>query len=354
MTALAIERNTNFAGVVPSRGTYPIKANVRIFKGGQVGLDSAGRAMPVDTIANGCLKIVGKSSATYDNRTGSVLGGAAAAVDVEVEFGVFQWISATGGGDDIVADDVGKVAFGVDDQTVALTSNTDTRAIAGLITEVRDARPYIWMGPHVAAMLVIAASEASQLDTAQTEIDALQADAATANAYVPIPLSTFLDADGDPLAKFVSAGTPTFGFNLGDSEALNIRWNNDATPGTALCQISLPADLDDAADMHLEFLCSKSGATVGDATTLTVAAFIVAEGNLHDADANAGGVSNALVGNATAKTTDVLAVTLLAADVPALAHTMTFTVTPTAGTLGTDDLLMHSARLRYTRKIQTS
>lgn len=354
MSALTIERMTKFAGLMPARGTYPIKANVQIFKGGIVGLDSSGRAMPGDLIADGCVKVVGKASASYDNRNGSALGGAAAAVDVEVEFGVFEYASATGGGDDIVADDVGKVAFVVDDQTVALTNATDTRAIAGVITEVRGSSVYLWMGPHVAALVAIAASEASQLDTAQTDIDALEVDAATANASLHIPLTSFLDADGDPLAKFVSAGSPTFGFNLADSEALNLRWNNDATPGTALCQVSLPADLDDAANAQLEFLCSKSGATLGDATTLAVTAFFVAEGDLHDADANAGGTTAALVGNAAAKTTDVLSLTLAAADIPAGARSLTFTVTPTAGTLGTDDLMIHAVRLRYTRKIQTS
>jgi hypothetical protein len=352
--SLSIERMTEFAGLLPARGTYPIKANVRIFKGAIVGLDSSGRAMPGGLIAAGCVKVVGKASATYDNRTGSVLGGAADAVQVEVEFGVFGYLSASGGGDDIAADDAGKVCFVVDDQTLALTNGTDTRAIAGLISEYRNGLVYAWMGPHVAAMLVIAASEASQLDTAQIDVDALQADAATANAYVHIPITSFLDADGDPLAKFVSAGTPTFGFNLADSEALNLRWNNDATPGTALCQLSLPPDLDDTAAAQLEFLCSKSGATVGDATTLTCTAFILANGDLHDADANAGGVTDALVGNAVAKTTKKLTLTLAAADIPAGAHSMTFTVTPTAGTLGTDDLMIHSVRLRYTRKIQTS
>lgn len=354
MTALADARLTTFAGVVPSRGTFGIKANKRIFKGALVGIDSAGRVMPGDTIANGCLSALGKASATYDNRTGSVLGGAADAVDVEVEYGVFAWKSATGGGDDIAADDVGKVCYVVDDQTVALTNGSDTRGIAGLITEVRDGQVYVWMGPHVVAMIVIAASEASQLDTAQTDIDALQADATTVNATCHIPLTSFLDADGDPLAKFVSAASPTFGFNLADSEALNLRWNNDATPGTALCQIALPHDLDDTADAQLEFLCSKSGATVGDATTLTITAFLTAEGDLHDADTNAGGVTNALVGNAAAKTTDVLSRTIAAADIPAGARSMTFTVTPTAGLLGTDDLMIHACWLRYKRKQQAS
>ncbi len=354
MTALLLERMTNFAGTVPSRGTYPIKANVRIFKGALVGIDSAGRAMPGDTIANGCLSVVGKASATYDNRTGSVLGGAAGAVDVEVEYGVFQYDFKTGGGDDISAANVGAVCFVVDDHTVSLTNGTDTRGIAGLITEFRDSKPYVWMGPHIAALIVIAAVEASELDTAQTAVAALQVDALSANAIVHIPLTSFVDADGDPLAKFVSASSPTFGFNLADSEALNIRWNNDANPGTALCQIALPPDLDDTATAELEFLCSKSGATSGDATTLTCTAFLIGAGDLHDADSNAGGVTDALVGTATAKTTKKLTLTIAAADIQSGARSMTFTVTPTAGLLGTDDLMLHDVRLRYTRKLRTS
>lgn len=173
-------------------------------------------------------------------------------------------------------------------------------------------------------------------------------------AVMNIPLTSFLDADGDPLAKFVSAASPTFGFALADSEALCLRWNNDANPGTALCQIGLPPDLDDTADAYLEFLCSKSGATVGDATTLTTTAFLIKEGDLHDADANAGGVTNALVGNAAAKTTDVLSRTIAAADIEPDALSMTLTVTPTAGLLGTDDLLIHNVRLRYKRKLRAS
>lgn len=178
-------------------------------------------------------------------------------------------------------------------------------------------------------------------------------DATTSEASIPIPLTSFLDADGDPLVKFVNAASPTFGFALVDSEALCLRWNNDASPGTALCQVTLPEDLDADAAMVLEFLCSKTGATVGDATTLTITAFLTAPGALHDADADAGGVTGALVGNAAAKTTALLSRTIAAADIPDGAHTMTFTVTPTAGTLGTDDLCLHAVRLRYKRKMRT-
>ncbi len=152
MTALALERLTPGHAGAPSRGTYPIKANVRIFKGSMVGLDSAGRVMPADTIANGCLVIVGKASSTVDNRTGSVLGGSAGAADVEVEFGVFQFANSLSG-DLIAADDVTKPCYAVDDQTVAATSNTLARPIAGIVTEVVGGKPYVWMGPHVAGLL---------------------------------------------------------------------------------------------------------------------------------------------------------------------------------------------------------
>lgn len=197
-------------------------------------------------------------------------------------------------------------------------------------------------------------SQAATIATHTTQIAASLTDRTTVNQIMPIPLTSFLDADGDPLAKFVSEAMPTFGFNLADSEALCLRWNNDANPGTALCQVTLPKDLDDTAPAYLEFLCSKSGATLADAVTLTVAAFIVAAGDLHDADADCGGVTGALTGDATAKTTAVLSLTLAAADIPANARSMTFTVTPTAGLLGTDDLLIHQVQLRYKRKVQTS
>lgn len=352
MTATTTERLTPGAGTAPSRGTIPIAADTLIRKGWLVGLDVNGLAVAGDTIANGCLVGVGVASATVDNRTGSELGGAAGAADVEVEYGVFGFASKTGGGDDIAAVSVGEPCFVVDNQTVALTNGTDTRGIAGFISEVRAGVVFVYMGPHVAGMIVIAASEDSQLDTAQTDIAALQVDAETANYVIPIPLASFVAADATPLAKFASAGTPTFGLNLADSESLNVRWNNDANPGTALCAVNLPDDLDETADFDLEFLVSKSGATVGDATVLTVAAFIIKPGDLHDADTNCGGDTGALVGDATAKTTALLTRTIALADIPAgTSRRMTFTVTPKAGTLGTDDLMLHSAKIRGTRKL---
>ncbi len=241
--------------------------------------------------------------------------------------------------------------------TVATDRGKFTTSVvsAGVGTEVADAGPVAFVKPAASGNLALVEVNfpGNQTDD-DARLDALETDAGTTNACAHIALASFTAGDATPLAKFASASTPTFGLNFADAKALNIRWNNDAAPGTALCQFSLPADLDDTKDAELEFLCSKSGATVGDATTLTIAAYISVAGDLHDADTNCGGVTGALVGNATAKTTASLSRTIAAADIQPGARSMSFSVTPTAGTLGTDDLMIHSVRFRYARKLQTS
>lgn len=231
----------------------------------------------------------------------------------------------------------GATAFIVDDQTMSLSSNSGVRPVGGKILEVVSATSaYVWIHPDLSIIL----ANKTALISSQAQLD--------------VPLASFVDADGDPIAKFSSASSPTYGFTLVDSKSLAIRWNNDATPGTALGRVNLPQDLDDAAPIVLHFLCSKSGATVGDATTLTIAAYFQTVAALHDADADCGGVTNALTGNATAKTVAELTRSIAAADVPPAPCSLTFTVTPTAGLLATDDLLLHACWVEYTRKPLTA
>lgn len=352
--ALTIERMTNFAGPIPARGTYPIAANVRIFKGALVCIDVAGRARPGGTIAAGSLSALGKASATYDNRTGSALGGAAGACDVEVEFGVYQWANSADG-DLIAVDDVGKVCFVVDDQTVALTSNTDTRGICGFISEVIDGRPYVWMGPHVVGLIVIAASEASQLDTAQTDIDAaelrlaaLETDAKTAQAQANIPLMSFVDIDGDPLLKF-SDGVAD-GFTLLGGKAFGYRFNNGTT-AKLLTSVVMPQDYDDTAAVVLHFMAAKVGATAADTPAFVTEAFAQTVGAVYDADVNFGG-SSAAMANPASTTVQEVTLSLAAGDVPASPAAFTLTIVPNA--LTTDDLVLHGVWLEYTRKQMAS
>jgi hypothetical protein len=93
---------------------------------------------------------------------------------------------------------------------------------------------------------------------------------------------------------------------------------------------------------------------VADATTFTVTAFFQTVAALHDADADCGGTTSALTGNATAKTVAELTLSITGADLPPSPSVLTFSIKPTDGTLGTDDAIVHGIWFEYTRKTLTS
>jgi hypothetical protein len=407
MTALAIERLTEFGGVLPVRGTFPIAATTTIYKGSLVGEDSSGRAIPATVLAS-CPRVLGRASATYNNATGS-----AAAYNVEVEYGVFEWTNSTAG-DAIAADDIGKLAYAVDDQTVALTSNGGTRPIAGLIVDFKPtvlggtSVPWVWSNPMVPVFYDTLTDLASTANAkgaslvgiedsanyyAATTVEAALAEVVTdlaattatngasrigvqdsgnfttnttvetclAEVYqhvkstqkqISIPLATFVDADGDPIVKFNNGVAD--GFTIVDSKACVYRVNNSANPPVIMTTVQMPQDLDDTADMVIHALISKSSNTIGDACTLTIAAYFQTPAALHDADANCGGTSSAIVGNAAAKTVTEVTLTIAAGDIPAAPSSMTMIMNITDGTLGTDDAFIHAVWIEYKGKALTS
>lgn len=324
-TTESVPHETN-TDVVPHYGTYNARAATRYPDGSIVCVDAAGRAYSPTTADASGFKAQGVAKSYFLNAVGDpATTGLDDAIPVEVQFGVFGFPYT--GTAPLPGDDM----FVVDNHTLSTDSNGGLRGSAGKCIEVRTtqglAKSYVLMAPWVGT----GAGPGSF-------------------GRMPIPLNTFHLSTGAPMAVFADAASPTFGLTVLGAESLAIRWNNDAAPGAAFCEVSLPTDLDESRDAYLEFLCSKSGATVGDATTLTLTAFLLSVGDLYDADADAGGVSNALVGNAVAKTTALLTRTLAAADIPAGARVLTFSVKPTAGLLGTDDFFLHEARLRYVRK----
>jgi hypothetical protein len=148
MAALTDNRTAEFCGSYPSRGTFPIEANKRIWRKSVVCLNSAGRAIPESTIAVGAVRVLGVASAEYNNLTGSEAGGAASALQVEVEYGVFDFAIAAAG-EAVTISDVGSIVFLVDNQTVGKTNAGATLLAAGILTEVRNGRAYVYMGVHV-------------------------------------------------------------------------------------------------------------------------------------------------------------------------------------------------------------
>ena len=124
MTASAIERDPLFKALIPAHGSLPAAAASKFWKGTMVGRDASARAaLPVAGVAT--TPIHGVASATYDNTTG-----AAGAITVELDFGVFGFLIGAGG-----TPNPGDTVYALDNQTITLTKGTNS--FAGIVTEVR-------------------------------------------------------------------------------------------------------------------------------------------------------------------------------------------------------------------------
>lgn len=125
---MALTKNTNTPERDGKTLAIAVAGNVRIFAGALVALTAAGLATPGAVATT--LKGVGRAKDEANN-----LGGAASAIKVEVEKGVFRFNNSAAG-DAITAADIGNPAYIVDDETVAKTTGGATRSVAGTIFDV--------------------------------------------------------------------------------------------------------------------------------------------------------------------------------------------------------------------------
>lgn len=324
MTSTNINRDTDFAGPLPARGTFPAAANKYFAKNTIVQIDASGRATP-GAASNG-FHAAGVSAASYDNRTESEFGGAAEAIDIEVTYGVF--------GFDYTGTPLpGETVWVADNQTV--TDTAGSNGVAGVCVEVRNGQCYVWMGPHVAELF----SDDSALGTT---VGVLEDELA---ARVP---TMFFDIGS---ARIYSSGVvaPAFSAGVADgidptAEGFGYRFNADSTAAIVLAH-PLPPDLDAAEDIVVHVLGYRVGAA--DATAaVTVGAFFRVAGAAFNADATAGGATTAFDGATTVITDET--VTLAAANVEPGPGDLLLTLVPTA-TLDDDDLVITAAYATYTK-----
>ncbi|GMV19454.1 MAG: hypothetical protein AMXMBFR56_76780 [Polyangiaceae bacterium] len=167
-----------------------------------------------------------------------------------------------------------------------------------------------------------------------------------------IPLKFVTKLNGTPIPDFTNEAQPSMGYDLADSESEAIRWNNDAAPGAVVGGFEVPSDRRPNTPMTVCLLASKSGATVGDTCPFTLGVFFQTVGALHDADADAGGDTTALVGGAPAKTVQKATRAIASADIPAPPAKCTVTCKPKATKLGTDDAFLHEAYVEYEQIIE--
>lgn len=135
MAALSAARNTpERAGEVIG---FPCVASDIVYQGSLVALAS-GYAAPGATATG--LIAVGRAEETVDNSSGS-----AGALTVLVRRGIFRFGNSAAG-DAIAQADVGADCYIVDDQTVAKTSGTNTRSVAGKIVAVDSQGVWVKIG----------------------------------------------------------------------------------------------------------------------------------------------------------------------------------------------------------------
>jgi len=174
----------------------------------------------------------------------------------------------------------------------------------------------------------------------------------TAKGIIDIPMPMITNA-GVALAAFSDGASATPGYCV-TAEGLGIRWNNHATPTPVGVKAMVPPDMDAGSDAVLHILAAKVGATVGDATKFTVEVFNNDVGALYDADADFGGDSGAMTGDANTKTVQEVTLTLASANLTAYPAAIELTIGPKDGTLGTDDVILLKAWIEYQRKILTT
>ncbi|TBU75203.1 hypothetical protein [Phytopseudomonas daroniae] len=131
--ALTTDRNTPRRDGVQYND--PVAGATRIYAGSIVCLNAAGNAVPGSSSA--ALKVRGRAEEHVDNRDGT-----AGAKRIESRRGVFAFANSSGA-DEITRADIGEPAYIVDDQTVAKTSDTDSRSVAGVIQDLDDAGVWI-------------------------------------------------------------------------------------------------------------------------------------------------------------------------------------------------------------------
>jgi hypothetical protein len=336
MSSTTVFRDTQNAGLVPARGTYPAAANKMFPKGTIVQRDSSGRATP-GAASNG-LPAVGVSNASYNNLTGSEFGGGNDAINVEVLAGVW--------GFDYTGTPLpGETVWVADNQTV--TDTVGTNGVAGVCVEVRDGQCYVWMGPHVASLFSDDSALESTVTTLGADVDALQADALTAQYVIPVPLGNFrVYASGIAVPAF-SAGVAD-GFDP-TAESIGIRFNDDTTAKLA-ASVVLPADLDDAAAIVVHVLGYRVG-SLDTTAALTIGAFFREAGAAFSADSDAGGDTTTFAAATTVVSEETLSIA--SGDVPASPSSLLLTMVPNAN-LDDDDLVVLEMWLEVTRKLLAS
>ncbi len=328
----------------------PVDGGSHIYAGTLVAQLGTGMLVPASTSSAG--PAIGVALHEADNTDG-----ADGALRCKVSYGKI-YCFANGENTDAVSEatTMYAIVYAGDDHTIFDNDASSTLKPAGRFMGMEpDGKVRVFVGMANLADAFEDASNIAVLDagnfttatTAESALAELYQHVKSVQKTVQIPLTSWVDPDGDPLAKFVNGGAD--GFFLNSSEGFGLRWNNAGSPTVFLTCVAMPQDYDDTADVVIHFLLSKVGATATDTPAMVVTAFSLTVGSAFTTSSNFGTTSSAMADN---QLVQELTVTLAAADVPASPTAFTLTMVP--NDLAADDLILHAVWLEYKGKLLTS
>ncbi|MCY1004002.1 hypothetical protein OV079_23800 [Nannocystis pusilla] len=141
MTALTNDRDTKMIIEPALLREFDVDDDTLIYSGSIVAIDTADSNKAKPGATSTTLIVVGRAEHRANNKTG---------VDdpvkkIKVKAGTFLYANS-GASDEITDADIGKNVYLVDDQTVAKTSATNTRSVAGKVWKVESAGVWVTLG----------------------------------------------------------------------------------------------------------------------------------------------------------------------------------------------------------------
>jgi hypothetical protein len=140
--ALSGQRTTDRRGDYHFVGDAPVKANAIVYHGSLAAIDSTGYVIP--GAASTTLYRPGRFNAGPMRTKIDATGLASGAKTGVIEYGTFLWKNSAST-DAITVAERGDSCYIVDDETVAKTSGSSTRSVAGTIQDVTSDGVWVFM-----------------------------------------------------------------------------------------------------------------------------------------------------------------------------------------------------------------
>lgn len=307
MTDATRDRLNKFVGPYPARGSILMAAGVLAIRNTFAVRTDDGYGSP--PVAGYPYPAIGFWSAEFDNRTTAPEGGAAGAITGEYLYGVAEF--EIDGDTPLPFQRV----YVVDNQTVSLDDNDGLRGVAGIVTEVRNGKAFVYVGPVACAPFA---------------------------AFESLDLGAFRLNTGAALAAY-SVGVND---GIAISEGVQYVWEaNPVAADTIWSGLALPADVDLTLPISVMLLVSRTG--TNDEVPVTVGAYLHQEGEAITATTDIGGSTAA--STAATTLTDLLTYDLDPADYPAAPRLLSLSLLPGAA-LDADIFNLHAVGVAYVRK----